>query len=258
MRSSDSDLARCIRTGGNFFGNGLAGDQPGDVCFWRDAWRCLMALAKKTFLLATLVALAFVGASRADDLYNNLGASGNGADSTGSDWGPLADSFSTGPSAFEFDSLTVLLEGTPSSGTTTAYLLSDSSTIPGTALETIGSFSESSLTSAAALYSLTTNYVLSPDTRYWIELTSDDNSANWQWSFDTSGTGVGGEYLANFEGGDSWTVFPNVNGPYQMEVAGTVVPEPRTIYLMLVGLGLFGVFSAIQKKRLNSNAPDSR
>jgi PEP-CTERM motif len=216
----------------------------------------MMALAKKTLLLAALVALAFVGASRADDLYNNLGAAGNGADSTGSVWGPLADSFSTGSSAFEFDSLTVLLEGTPSSGTTTAYLLSDSSTSPGTPLKTIGSFSESSLTFAAAPYSLTTNYVLSPDTRYWIELTSDDNSANWQWSFDTSGTGVAGEDLANFQGGDSWTVFPNDNGPYQMEVAGTAVAEPGTVYLSLVGLGLFGLFSAIRKKRLNANTPD--
>jgi hypothetical protein len=201
----------------------------------RRGW--VVAIAKRAFLVIALVGLVFVGAGRADSLFDNLGAAPSGADSTGNAWGPLADSFSTGSSAFDLTSLTVALTGTPSGGTTTAFLLSDSATTPGSILEEIGSISEAGLSGAPGFYALSTSYVLSPDTRYWIELTSDDNSANWDWSFDTSGTGVAGQFLANFQGGDEWFVFPDDNGPYQMNVSGTnEVPEPSSIVLLFAGL----------------------
>jgi hypothetical protein len=205
--------------------------------------RWVVAIAKRAFLLVALIGLVFVGTGRADSLFNNLGGAPSGADPTGSDWGPLADSFSTGSSAFDLSSLTVALTGTPSTGTTTAYLLSDSSITPGSVLEEIGSISEADLSAAPGLYNLSTSYVLSPDTTYWIELTSDDNSADWDWSFDTSGTGVAGEFVANFQGSGAWVVFPDDNGPYQMEVAGTnEVPEPSSIVLLFAGLtALLGV-----------------
>jgi hypothetical protein len=206
-----------------------------------------MTLTKKVLLLGVLIGLASLGSARADTLYNNLGATGTGADPVGSDWGPLADSFSTGSSPFDFTSLTVILSGTPSSGTTTAYLLSDSSTNPGSILETIGTFDEASLTSGPGLFTLNTSYVLSPDTRYWIELTSDDNNANWQWSLDTSGPGVAGEFVGSFQGSGSWQVFSSANGPYQMEVTGTQVsrvPEPSTLLLLVAGLAALLWFTA--------------
>jgi hypothetical protein len=218
----------------------------------RGGW--VVTMVKKAFLLMAFVGLVFVGTGRADSLFNNLSAVPSGADSTGSDWGPLADSFSTGSSAFDFNSLTVALSGTPSTGTTTAYLLTDSSTTPGSVLEEIGSISEATLSSAPGLFTLSTSYVLSPDTRYWIELTSDDNSANWDWSFDTSGEGVAGEFVANFQGGGEWFVFPNDNGPYQMEVSGTnEVPEPSSVVLLFVGLA--GILLVAFRRR--SAAPKS-
>jgi hypothetical protein len=198
-----------------------------------------VAFTKKVLVLIALVGLASVGAGRADTLFDNLGGAPNGADPTGNLWGPLADSFSTGSSAFDFNSLTVILTGTPSAGTTTAYLLSDSSATPGSVLEEIGAISESGLSAGPTLYALSTSYILSPDTNYWIELTSEDNSASWQWSLDTSGTGVAGGFFANFQGGDSWLVFPNDNGPYQMQVAGTTaVSEPSSLVLLIAGLAV--------------------
>ena len=195
-----------------------------------------MAMAKRALLLFALVGLVFVGTGRADDLFNNLGGIPSGGDSTGSDWGPLGDSFSTGSSAFDFTSLTVALSGTSSAGTTTAYLLSDSSTAPGSVLEDIGSIPESALSGTPGFYALSTSYVLSPDTMYWIVLTSNDNSAAWDWSFDMSGTGVAGGFFANFQGNGAWVVFPNDNGPYQMEVAGrNEVSEPSSIVLLFAG-----------------------
>jgi len=210
-----------------------------------------MTLTRSAILLVLLAGVAFLGPARADEVYNNLGASGASVDTPGSDWGPLANSFSTGSSAMDLTSLTVILEGTPSDGTTTAYLLSDSSTSPGDILETIGTFSEADLSSEPALYTLATSYILSPDSRYWIELTSDDNSAGWQWTSDASGVGVAGEFFASFQGSGMWNVFTNANGPYQMEVEGTAVPEPSALLLLLLGVGTLVWFSA--RRRLASS-----
>lgn len=88
---------------------------------------------------------------------------------------------------------------------------------------------------------------------YWIELTSDDNSPDWDWSFDTSGTGVAGEFLANIQGGGAWFVFPDDHGPYQTEVADTKeVPEPGSIVLLFAGLT--AVLGAVFRRR--SAAPN--
>jgi hypothetical protein len=202
--------------------------------------RALSVVAILTFMC--------VSPGRANVLYDNLGDTPTGADPIGSDWGPLGNSFSTGASPFDFTSLTVLLDGTASSGTITAYLLADSSTSPGAVLETIGEIDESVITGSPTQYTLDTSFTLSADTRYWIELTATDNAAGWDWSNDVSGPGVASQYYSNYEKGDIVRVFPNsptgpYQGPYQMEVSGSLaaVPEPRTISLLLaaglVGLG---------------------
>jgi hypothetical protein len=79
-------------------------------------------------------------------------------------------------------------------------------------------------------------YALSANTIYWIGL-SGNTSAFWSWSLDTSGPGVANEYFANIDG-----VFPNnPDGPYQMLVSGIITtPEPGTMSLLLLGLGLVG------------------
>jgi hypothetical protein len=202
-------------------------------------------IIERAALIVALLTFIGVSEGRADVLYNNLAATPDGLlDNIGSDWGPLADSFSTGASSFDFTSLTVLLAGTESTGTITAYLLSDSSTSPGTVLDTIGQISETGITGTPSDFTLNTSIVLNPDTRYWIELTDTDNAATWAWSYDTSGPGVAGEYFSNYGGTGSPRVVANVNnGPYQMEVSGTSlasVPEPRTISLLLAA-GLVGL-----------------
>jgi hypothetical protein len=189
---------------------------------------------------SVLGALAFsmTFAAHAASLYNNLSATSNGSDSV-SDFGPLADSFSTGGSPVVLTSVTLdLLAFNPDSGGSfTVTLYSDNSTSPGSALGMIGVFSDSVLTSSLADYTLTTDYALSADTRYWIELASADSDASssveWSWSYDTSGTGVAGEYFANQSG-----VNPNTSGPYQMDLeTGTpTTPEPSTLFLLGSGL----------------------
>lgn len=177
------------------------------------------------------------------DLYNNLAATSYGNDNIGS-YGSLADSFSTGSTGFHFTSLTLFLDvASPSTGTITASLLSDSSTSPGTTLETIGTLSETGLTGPFADYSFSTAYLLAANTRYWIELSDSDNGGFWSWSTDVSGTGVGNEFFAN-QGG----VFANnPNGPYQMQVSGIPTPEPGTLVLM--GSGLLTLAGRIRRSK---------
>lgn len=202
-----------------------------------------LGIVIRAFLVVAILAFICVSQGRADVLYDNLGATPSGTDPVAGDFGPLADSFSTGASPFDFTSLTVLLDGTASTGTVTAYLLADSSTNPGPVLETIGVIDESALTATPTDYTLNTSFSLSPDTRYWIELTDSDGAANWNWSSDVSGPGVASEFFANDDGTGSPRVFPNnPGGPYQMEVSGSLaaVPEPRTISLLLAA-GLLGL-----------------
>ena len=89
---------------------------------------------------ASLVALAFAPVAKADDLYNNLSAPSNGAQTASNSFlnpltvtaQPLAASFSTGASAFDFTSLTAALNG--ASQIFDVFLLSDASNSPGAVL----------------------------------------------------------------------------------------------------------------------------
>lgn len=207
----------------------------------------------KLRLIQTCVlgALAFsiTLAAHATSLYNNLAAVSSGADGVAisgftNDFGPLADSFSTGSSAVALTSVTLDLQATNpgDGGIFTVTLDSDNSTSPGSALETIGTISDSSLTSSLADYTLTTDFALSADTRYWIELSSlsPTSSAYWSWSTDTSGTGVANEFFWN-QGG----VHPNSDSPYQMDVEAGA-PEPSS--LLLLGSGLMMLAAPLRRR----------
>ena len=206
-------------------------------------------MMKKSSLLLLLSAGLRLGvfaatANASSVLYDNLSATTTDADSV-SDLGPLANSFSTGSSPASLAQVTLLLTGAHDSGTVTVQLLADSATNPGAVLDTIGTVSDTSLSSSLADYELTlsTPFALAADTRYWIELSSTDgSSAAWGWSYDISGTGVAGEDASNEYG-----VFPNDesgDAPYQMRIDAT--PEPSS--LVLLGTGIMGLAGVIRRK----------
>ena len=146
-------------------------------------------------------------------------------------------------------------------GLVTVSLVSDDDTSPGAVLAVLGTITDSELSrTSSTVIDLpqAVGIALDPDTRYWIELTTDNNSkVGWNGvgnglnSTTTSyGTGPGqwgiggeGEYFyaggAEAEGGYPTDVFANGPGlsvPYEMEVSGAI-PEPSTWAMMLLGFG---------------------
>ncbi len=199
-----------------------------------------------------MILWAFSVNAKADTIYNNLSSTTEGSDSVGVSafgQGPLADSFSTGGSPFDLTGVQVLVSGSSTStGSFSIFLLADNNTSPGAALGTIGTVSDSSLSSSPAALSFSTNVFLNANTRYWIELApgSGGTSALWAWSMDQTAPGVAGEFFWNATFG----VIPNAEGPYQMELSGvsevTPIPEPSS--LILFGSGIIGLAGALRKK----------
>jgi len=190
-----------------------------------------------TCTVALALLLANRNVARADTLFSNIAPSTqDGADgiSANTGFGPLADSFSTLGSAVNLTDVKVNLTGTPDLGLIHIDLLSDKSTAPGAFLTNLGVILDAQLSGTLTTFDvpLAVSYPLAANTRYWVQLSGDsefDTSGLWAWSLDTSGIGVASEYFAN-QGG----VFPNLGGPYEMEVIAGV-PEPSTLILLAFG-----------------------
>lgn len=192
--------------------------------------------------VAALLTMAAPAAQAATTIYDNLGASQDGADPVQS-YGPLANSFNTGANAGLLSGVSVLLKSGSNElvGNLLVKLLADSGTSPGAELLTLGSLSSASVSTAGfASYSFTpaTAFNLAANTTYWVEvLTTSPLDIEWSWSTDLTSLGVSGQASYSKELG----VLPNsAAGPYQMAVSVTAVPEPASAALVLVGVALIG------------------
>jgi hypothetical protein len=199
----------------------------------------LMNRVRLTGALSGLACLFFLaGVANANPIiYDNLDSTYGGYDSlTG--WGPpLFDSFSAGSTDTSLMEVQLKLRGSPSPGSLSVALYSDSNRSPGKLLCTIGTLSDKALPSTWSVldFWLTSPYQLAADTRYWVVLTSTNSStAEWSWTPDQGDLGAAGEYC----GHGNW-VYSNSDGPYQMAV---VVPLPGAVWLLgsgLAGLGFW-------------------
>jgi hypothetical protein len=205
--------------------------------------------------------LLLSGTAYATAIYDNLSSTYSGYDDlTG--WGPpLYDSFSVGANGFKLLDVQLMLRGTPSTGSLSVAIYSDSSTSPGTLLFTIGTLSDNDLPSSFAVvdFLLASPYGLTANTRYWLVLDSNDNStAEWSWSSDQTALGVSGEYFGSLdENGvysNSITYIDPVSkeevqgGPYQMRLSDTPLPPS----LLLLGSGLAGLGLLRFRKRFKA------
>ena len=138
-------------------------------------------------------------------VYDSTTQAQNGANSTITQGGFQAFSFSTGASGGSLADVQVeLFELSQDSGSITAYLYSNTagSNTLGSPLATLGSVSDASLNSGPGSSGLTladfggnTGTILAPNTRYWIKLVSTSNSnVNVEFASGSGGTGVSTEY----------------------------------------------------------------
>jgi hypothetical protein len=239
------------------------------------------------FLCALTLCLGGLKPAHADTLYNNLGnAPGSilgtfpvGNLSSGGN-GPEGDSFSTAASPFLLTDVVLKLQGVQDSASFSVSLFTDNNTtcVPGptcsggplTLLYTIATLSDNTLSTSLANYdlSLASPQTLAANTRYWIMASSTNGSGTlWSYTEDLSGTGVAGEFNVasigaipsnpsgvvpnSTETGCFIKVSPTTTAnqctPFQMEVAGSTVPEPNT--LLLLGSGLLGVLALAARSR---------
>ena len=203
--------------------------------------KALRAVA--TLAAATLLALA-APAANAYVVYNNLSSSRDGSDPLFS-FGPLADSFKTGAAGYLSGVDLLLTNGSADIvGDIQVSLRANNGNVPGAELMSLGYLSSSNVaTTDFNVYTFTpvAAYMLAANTTYWVELISKGaNAIEWSWSNDLTGLGVAGQ--SNYSqalGTNANSVF----GPYQMAVT---VPEPGS--LALVGLGL-GLFAATRRRK---------
>jgi hypothetical protein len=183
-----------------------------------------------------LLVLALATGAQAGIIFNNLGSTTGGSDPLTGYGPPLYDSFSAGAAALMLVDVKVLLSGIPDGASLTVDLFNDDATSPGTLLTQIGTLSDAGLSTTLTVFDfpLVSPYDLAPGTRYWILLnTTDGSSASWAWSLDQTAVGVAGQFF-----GHDATVTPDADGPYQMEVSGSNVPEPSTLLLAFIGGGI--------------------
>lgn len=206
-----------------------------------------MSNLKKSCCLLLASSLIVVSAHAQDTIYfNSLGGRPGGSDLIlGA--GPISESFSTGASSLDLVDVIVNLTsgGSVGSGVTTISLFSNNAIpvggpVPGTLLATLGTVDDNQLSSAFQGFdiSLATPYALSPNTRYWIELSSTGSSiAQWAYTFNGSGIGVSSEYFNNSSG-----TSPTADGPYSLKVTASPAPEPSTLAMLSLGAVALGFF----------------
>jgi len=201
--------------------------------------------------LSGFILLPIAVSANADTLYDSLSATTAVSAGynliSGLDFGPLADSFSTGSSDFYLNDvqLALTVNDPTTTGTVTVSLLSDNGTSPGTVLDTLGTINDTALslyTPATVDFQQSIPIDLTANTRYWIEVSStDDSSAGWSYTADTTGTGVATEYNSVNYGAPFVSQNTSYTEPYQLQVNGiTAVPLPGSAWLFataFAGLG---------------------
>ena len=222
---------------------------------------------KTACLIATFFIFASGYAVRANALFNDLGSPLNGFGPVVSGF-PYGNSFATGASPFELSSVTVALEQCcyetppPEDLTISAVLLSDSSNAPGAVLETIGTLNEDTVSTPGPPsfppldYTINGSpYALAPDTRYWIELTSNDTSqygyVEWGITYNVSGAGTAGQY---YSADDGDIVLPDTDAALLIGVPGTIAsstPEPSTFAAVCTAIAVLGFRKHGSSRRRN-------
>jgi len=197
-------------------------------------------------IFAAAVVLTGTGTSAAPayTLYDSLGGVEGGGDSLAG-VGPILNDWVAAGSAATLTSATfnLSLSGAPTGSFDVFVAKIDAKSKTGIShFQTIGTISDTSLTSSFATYTVspTSKYRLDANSFYVVGL-FDNAASNAIWGSTVDPTVlarpsvVAGQYYYNSTGG----VQSNAGGPYELSVDVTNVPEPAA--LALLGLGIAGL-----------------
>lgn len=132
------------------------------------------------------------------------------------------------------DYIDIPLENISGSSSVDVYLASNNGGVPGSILESSSVTAPGSVSVITASFSGST--ILSQDVPYWVWLSSSSDGVNG-WFIQASGVT---ESRASRFGGGSWNSFSH-NEAGAFKVAGTVVPEPISSTLFIVGGATLGL-----------------
>lgn len=201
-------------------------------------------------LLALCCALLSRQAAHSTTLSNNLSNAVAGTeDVSGQTW--VATSFGTDASGYALSSITLLMSAAPSSSVT-LQLYSNNLSQPGRALLRLTEASSLSPMLSPVTFD-GAGYMLSSNTTYWAVLQATAGSAQWAYTVNSTGTGVGFQHTwaVTDDAGTDWLAFdsyPMLSGVSATPVSPAIVPEPTPGVSILLGFGTLLIGVGIEAK----------
>ncbi len=194
--------------------------------------------------------------SRAGTIVSNLTATMNGHSTIYGSGPPqeYAQQFTTGSQSVALGTVIALVGGATGTFTASADLVTDSSGTPGTTVLTTFTLPTipTGTTYSDETFTPNSSVMLSANTSYWFILSASGTGYyRWGYTDSTSYTGSGslGEIGVSTNNGTSWTTHPLSYGPEILQVNSASVPEPSSLALMALGVGVTAMAGRFRMKR---------
>ena len=200
-----------------------------------------------TLIVVTLGLLSACSTGlRADTVVSNLSEPAGSYFSGFASDSDAASSFTTDGDPAVLTGANLLLFAQNSPATFDLDLRADDGGMPGTVLGTFGNRPSTS-SGTASLLTFNGDFSLTPNTTYWLVVTSLSGAGGWPQANTTDAVGVWtlGGLVYSFDGGATW-IGSEPDAANYFSLDATVAPEPST--WALVGLGVVGLGLTLRRR----------